>query len=77
MSPRTDLHLMVGKDMEGSLDQEWKLLKIVTEEMTIWQIIIAQITLSFDSQGGSDVADMVQDYNTAFPAPADPTKKSI
>ena len=65
------------KDMEGSPDQEWKFAEDkVTEEMTLygkWSII--QITLSFDSQGGSDVADMVQDYNTAFPAPADPTRE--
>lgn len=35
---------------------------------------INQYTVSFDSKGGSEVAAITQDYNTALVAPADPTK---
>ncbi|MBR6939351.1 MAG: InlB B-repeat-containing protein, partial [Clostridia bacterium] len=37
-----------------------------------WQI--KQYTISFDSKGGSAVASITQDYNTAVTAPADPTR---
>ena len=35
---------------------------------------VNQYTISFDSHGGTAVAPIVQDYNTAVSAPADPTK---
>ena len=35
---------------------------------------INQYSISFDSDGGSDVDDITQDYNTLVTAPADPTK---
>lgn len=35
---------------------------------------INQYTMSFDTGGGSTVADIVQDYNTAVAQPADPTR---
>jgi uncharacterized repeat protein (TIGR02543 family) len=38
------------------------------------QWTINQYTISFDSNGGSAVAPITQDYNTAVTAPADPTK---
>ena len=50
--------------------------KIPAEDMTVtaqWQI--NQYTITFDSKGGSDVAAITQDYNTAVTAPAAPTKK--
>ena len=48
---------------------------IPAEDMTVtaqWQI--NQYTITFDSNGGSDVDPIKQDYNTAVTAPADPSK---
>ncbi len=45
------------------------------EDITItakWEVI--QYTIDFDSNGGSEVADITADYGTAVTAPADPTK---
>ena len=48
---------------------------IPAEDMTIkaqWQI--NQYTITFDTDGGSEVAAIKQDYNTAVTAPENPTK---
>jgi hypothetical protein len=37
-----------------------------------WQI--NQYTITFDTDGGTQIAPITQDYNTAVTAPADPTK---
>ena len=46
------------------------------DDMTItarWQIL--QFTITFDTDGGSSVADITQNYNTAITAPEAPTKE--
>ena len=46
------------------------------ENMTItakWEI--NQYTITFDTNGGSEIAPIIQDYGTEITAPADPTRK--
>ena len=46
------------------------------ENMTVkaqWEI--NQYTITFDTNGGSDIAPITQDYGTKITAPADPTRK--
>ena len=38
------------------------------------QFTINQYTITFDTDGGSEIAPITQDYNTAVTVPADPTK---
>ena len=47
-----------------------------TENMTVtaqWEI--NQYTVTFDTNGGSEIAPITQDYGTAITAPADPTRE--
>ena len=46
------------------------------ENMTVtaqWEI--NQYTITFDTNGGSEIAPITQDYGTAITAPADPTRE--
>ena len=48
---------------------------VPAENLTVkakWQI--NQYTITFDTDGGSEIAPITQDYNTEVKAPADPTK---
>ena len=38
-----------------------------------WEI--NQYTITFDTNGGSEIAPITQDYGTAITAPADPTRE--
>ena len=49
---------------------------VITSDMTIkaqWQI--NQYTISFDTDGGSEIASITQDYSSAITKPSDPTKE--
>ncbi|WP_337586148.1 InlB B-repeat-containing protein, partial [Prevotellamassilia timonensis] len=39
------------------------------------EFVINQYTITFDTNGGSEVAPITQDYNTAITAPNDPTRE--
>jgi hypothetical protein len=46
------------------------------EDMTITaQRQINQYTIHFNTNGGTEIADITQDYDTAVTAPANPTKE--
>ena len=46
------------------------------ENMTVTaQLEINQYTITFDTNGGSEIAPITQDYGTAITAPADPTRE--
>ncbi|MDD3523238.1 MAG: leucine-rich repeat protein [Candidatus Cloacimonetes bacterium] len=45
-----------------------------TNTTVVAQWTINQYTISFDANGGSEVAAITQDYNTAVTAPVDPTR---
>ena len=47
-----------------------------TENCTLYaQWKINQYTITFDTAGGSEIADITQDYGTAITAPANPTRE--
>ena len=47
-----------------------------TENCTLYaQWTIKQYTITFDTAGGSEIAPITQDYDTAITAPADPTRE--
>ena len=47
-----------------------------TENCTLYaQWVINRYTITFDTAGGSEIAPITQDYDTAITAPADPTRE--
>ena len=47
-----------------------------TENCTLYaQWVINRYTITFDTVGGSEIAPITQDYDTAITAPADPTRE--
>ena len=48
--------------------------KITEDTHLLAHFKINQYTITFDTDGGSEIAPITQDYNTAITAPADPTK---
>lgn len=53
---------------------EWNFANVINEDITLTAVwVINQYTISFNSNGGSSVTAITQDYNTAVVAPSDPT----
>jgi|GEM_PF-3155996 len=55
---------------------EWNFADEIAEDITLTAVwVINQYTISFNSNGGSSVTAITQDYNTEVVAPTNPTKE--
>ena len=67
-----------GVELNDSLQHSPSLALEVTAKLKlIAHFGIMQYTISFDTDGGSEVAAITQDYNTKITAPADPQKEGF
>ena len=67
-----------GTELNDSLQNSTSLaLEITAELKLIANFDIMQYTITFDSDGGSEVAAITQDYDTEITAPADPQREGF
>ena len=67
---------LVGGKCYGDSDGKSTSRYDKTENCTLYaQWVINRYTITFDTAGGSEIAPITQDYDTAITAPADPTRE--
>ena len=75
-NPTKPGHTFNGWYTDSALTQAWNFDDWVTGELKLYAgWTVNQYTITFDTNGGSEIAPITQDYGTAITAPADPTRK--
>ncbi len=73
--PTKEGYAFGGWYSDAELENKYTFSKMPAEDITLYaKWNIKQYTITFDEVGGSEVADITQNYGTAVTAPADPTK---
>lgn len=74
-NPTKPGHTFNGWYTDSALTQAWNFDDWVTGELKLYAgWTVNQYTITFDTNGGSEIAPITQDYGTAIAAPADPTR---
>ena len=75
-NPTKPGHTFNGWYTDSALTQAWNFDDWVTGELKLYAgWTVNQYTITFDTNGGSEIAPIIQDYGTEITAPADPTRK--
>lgn len=74
-NPTKPGHTFNGWYTDSALTQAWNFDDWMTGELKLYAgWTVNQYTITFDTNGGSEIAPITQDYGTAIAAPADPTR---
>ncbi len=74
-TPNKEGYTFEGWYADAALTTAYTFTTMPLQDLTLYaNYTINQYTISFESNGGSDVTAITQDYNTSLTAPADPTK---
>ena len=75
-NPTKPGHTFNGWYTDSALTQTWNFDDWVTGELKLYAgWTVNQYTITFDTAGGSEITPIIQDYDTAITAPADPTRE--
>ena len=75
-NPTKPGHTFNGWYTDSALTQAWNFDDWVTGELKLYAgWTVNQYTITFDTNGGSEIAPITQDYGTAITAPANPTRE--
>ena len=75
-NPTKPGHTFNGWYTDSALTQAWNFDDWMTGELKLYAgWTVNQYTITFDTNGGSEIAPITQDYGTAIAAPADPTRE--